>query len=176
MRQWRRAVVAVAVTAVLSACSSSAARTRPVESTPREGGTATTTSAAPSTAVAPDPLAQQAALAELQTYLDEWSRNGPEVAAAGFLVPSQAQCSAQRPCGPPITSGQLKSACTWSWESSDHFTLLVTLALHFPGSTAAWNEGTNSRFVTFSRASGATRFLLEFNTGPSAPPMRSTCS
>jgi hypothetical protein len=38
------------------------------------------------------------------------------------------------------------------WGSPDDFTLLVTLVVHFPAHvTTAWNDGTNGRFITFTR-------------------------
>jgi hypothetical protein len=47
------------------------------------------------------------------------------------------------------------------------FTLLVAMDLHFPnGDGAAWGEGRNDRFVTFTRKSVSDSFRLNFSTGP----------
>jgi hypothetical protein len=52
-----------------------------------------------------------------------------------------------------------------SWRSSDDFTLLVTLDLHFPPHAAlAWNEGGNARFVHFSRGPHTQTYQLEWAT------------
>jgi hypothetical protein len=52
-----------------------------------------------------------------------------------------------------------------SWRSPDDFTLLVTLDLHFPPQTAlAWNEGSNGRFVHFSRGPHSQTYQLEWAT------------
>jgi hypothetical protein len=54
-----------------------------------------------------------------------------------------------------------------SWDSADDFTLLVSLDLHFPTKdTLAWNEGSNERFIHFTRAPSAASYHLGWATGP----------
>jgi hypothetical protein len=54
-----------------------------------------------------------------------------------------------------------------SWQSSDDFTLLVTLDLHFPPQAGvAWNEGMNGRFVQFGRESKTQTYRLGWATSP----------
>jgi hypothetical protein len=53
------------------------------------------------------------------------------------------------------------------WRSSEHFTLLVSLDLHFATEdTTAWNEGSNGRFVRFIRSPGSSRYHLTWATSP----------
>jgi hypothetical protein len=53
-----------------------------------------------------------------------------------------------------------------SWHSPDDFTLFVTLDLQFPPDAAvAWDQGTNARFVHFTKTPSGT-FQLAWATSP----------
>jgi len=53
------------------------------------------------------------------------------------------------------------------WRSRERFTLLVSLDLHFTGkNTMAWNQGSNDRFVQFTRSRGSDHFHLSWATSP----------
>lgn len=105
--------------------------------------------------------AYSAAIGELRDYLTAWHSQGRSAASRQFLVPDQRG-------GDPILlkSGKVISYRPYSWLSGNRFTLLVTLDLHFTGSSGAWNVGHNDRFVTFFRPAGQSRYLLRFATGP----------
>jgi hypothetical protein len=53
------------------------------------------------------------------------------------------------------------------WRSPERFTLFVSLDLHFPGkNTMAWNQGSNVRFVQFTRSPGSDHYHLTWATSP----------
>lgn len=102
----------------------------------------------------------KAAASEVQDYLNYWHLAGPATASKQFLVSSQQGDTVK------LASGKVLSYHTYSWKSANEFTLLVSFNLHFSGSSGAWNEGKNDRFVTFMRTSQGQQFLMAFNTGP----------
>ena len=104
--------------------------------------------------------AYKAAANELQDYLNYWHLVGPATASKLFLVPSQRDGTVK------LASGQVLKYHPYVWKSANHFTLLISLDLHFGGWHDAWSQGKNDRFVTFTRASRAQPFLMELNTGP----------
>jgi hypothetical protein len=103
--------------------------------------------------------AYAAAISEVRDYLVVWRERGCPVATKEFLVQDGG-------CDLILRSGKVISYRPYHWVSSNHFTLMVTLDLHFEGSPGAWNVGLNSRFITFSRTGAQGRYLLEFATGP----------
>lgn len=65
------------------------------------------------------------------------------------------------------TSARLVDYRIYRWGTSEDFTLLVTLDLRFPTrNTAAWNEGRNTRFVTFTKRAGDSSYRLDWRTSP----------
>ena len=99
------------------------------------------------------------AISELKSYLIDWHRVGPKVAAGEYLEPSQRGGKVE------LVQGRVISFQPYTWSSPNRFTLLVQLDLHFSGSPGAWNVGHNDRYVTFTRLSTSDHFLMEFNTG-----------
>lgn len=97
----------------------------------------------------------------LRLYLDDWVREGA-VAAGGHLVPEQRASQDL----PVLTSGRVGHVERQSWSSPRQFTLLVRMDLHFGSDPLAWNEGHNTRFVTFTRSDSASPYLLSFATSP----------
>jgi hypothetical protein len=68
---------------------------------------------------------------------------------------------------PTIQRARLVSYRVYRWGTSDDFTLFVTLDLHFPtGNTAAWKEGLNGRFITFTKLPDDSAYQLSWATGP----------
>jgi hypothetical protein len=130
-------------------------------------GTLTVSSNGPTSPGDPSETAQQKAAVDegartLQAFLDVWRRDG-------FTAASHAYAAADRRSDsdvgtPRLRSGSVLDANLSSWESPDHFTLEVSLDLHFVGDPVAWNEGENGRFVTVTRTDGALR--LSFATSP----------
>lgn len=100
-----------------------------------------------------------AAVSEVRDYLMVWRERGCPVATREFLVPDGG-------CDLMLRSGKVISYQPYRWVSRNHFTLVVTLDLHFKGSPGAWNVGLNSRFITFSRAAALNRYLMYMATGP----------
>ena len=100
-----------------------------------------------------------AAISEVRDYLVVWRERGCPVATRDFLVPDGG-------CDLILRSGNVISYQPYHWVSSNHFTLMVTLDLHFKGSHGAWNVGLNSRFITFSRTAAQSRYLMYMTTGP----------
>ena len=54
----------------------------------------------------------------------------------------------------------------YRWSSAKLFTMFVTLDLRLSGSSGAWSEGRNDRFVAFHRSEQQSTYLLEFNCSP----------
>jgi hypothetical protein len=101
------------------------------------------------------------AIAEVRAYLTAWQEHGEEAAALRYKVPAE-----RGPDGMSLSSGSVLSYRPERWISADNFTLLVLMNLHFTGSPGAWNPGLNGRFVTFTRAAGASGYLMYFATSP----------
>lgn len=101
----------------------------------------------------------QAAVATIQAFLDTWRRDGIAVASRDYSVSDQQAAS-----GPQLSAGKVLDASVSSWDSPDHFTLEVSLDLHFAGDPLAWSQGANDRFVTVTR--DAKGFRLSFATSP----------
>lgn len=126
-----------------------------------------------------DAATYKAAIAEVQAYLDTWVSRGPYAAAASYLVPEEQSsvCAGAdwppgsgSPCGdvPVLLTGAVRSYDAREWKSSDEFTLLVTMDLHFRGDPARWNmaEGANDRFFRFTRPDPASAYRMYVATGP----------
>jgi hypothetical protein len=119
----------------------------------------------PTTATPLGPAGQktvQAAVATIQAFLDTWRRDGIVVASRDYSVGDQQVAPGAG--GPQLASGKVLDASVSSWDSPDHFTLEVSLDLHFTGDPLAWNQGANDRFVTVTR--DAKGFRLSFATSP----------
>ena len=88
-----------------------------------------------------------AALADLRAAVDDLT-----VARPGYVRPESAR----------LVHYQVDS-----WSSPEHFSLLVTLDLHFATkNTMAWNEGSNDRFIRFTRSPGGDSYRLRWATSP----------
>ena len=88
-------------------------------------------------------------------------------AAVARLRAAVQQLTNPMPGRPTALQARLIDYQVDSWQSSNDFTLFVSLELHFaPGSATAWNEGHNDRFVRFSRQSGSQIYQLEWATAP----------
>ena len=157
--------VAVAVTAVVllalgrgSAPTTSAAPAR--QSQPP--GPASTASVRPTTTAAADAndglvpgpgrssldrAVPESALAALRAAV-----HGLTVARPGYVVPARAR----------LVHYQVDS-----WRSPGQFSLLVTVDLHFATkNTMAWNEGSNGRFVQFTRSPRSGDYQLSWASSP----------
>lgn len=99
-------------------------------------------------------------MSEMVSYLDLWRTQGPKVAEKRYLTTSMRGGTLV------LRSGSVIGYVPQSWVSSNDFTLFVRMKLEFVGSSGAWTHGENGRFVTFTRESGTSRYLLQFNTGP----------
>lgn len=130
----------------------------PGESTPSQSSS-TTAPENDSTAVDAQTVKEGARV--LRQYLNDWIREGA-VGAGRHLVPEQ------RPSQdiPVLTSGRVAHVEVQTWSSSSQFTLLVDLYLHFGSDPFAWNEGHNTRFVTFTRRNSTSAYMLSFTTSP----------
>jgi hypothetical protein len=133
-----------------------------------------------------DPAVYAAAIAEISSYLMTWVKLGPAAAAASYLTvaPEEQTNSAANSISPApapadvqpqpdsqmpvLIGGSVYSYVPWMWESADHFTLYVTLDLHFSGDPgrANWYEGHNGQFFTFSRVPAQTSWRMATATAP----------
>jgi len=141
------------------------ATTAPGTTSQRTPTTTTGVTTSSSTTVPADAAVYRVAIAELQAYLDLWQRTNESVASKQFMVARQ-QCVTD--CPLVLRSGKVLSYQPSSWQSPDHFTLLVGLDLRFVGSSLAFDQGPQAEFVTFSRPNAQAKYLLEFNTSPGA--------
>lgn len=97
-------------------------------------------------------------------------------AASGHDVPDAAvarlradvdQIAAPLQGLPAADEARLLDYRVQSWTSAEHFTLRVTLEVHFPdGVATAWNDGLNERFVTFTRASEDSPYETAWASSP----------
>jgi hypothetical protein len=114
-----------------------------------------------------DPVVDQdvvdAAAAQVQRYLDVWAERGL-VAAGRFVVPEQR---AARTDGtfPVLGAGEVTSYDVQRWNGPEDFVLQVELDLELDANRYAWNQGSNTRFVTVTRTEGG-RSLLSFASSP----------
>lgn len=105
-------------------------------------------------------VAMRAGASELQDYLNLWRVSGPKAAVAQYLSPSPGSNTLL------LRSGTVTSWRPSAWTSSNRFTLLVTLDLHFIGSPGAWNVGENDRFVSFTKSTPFGAWRISIFTGP----------
>jgi len=103
----------------------------------------------------------KAAVSTLQDFLNLWSVAGFAAATRQFHVPSSGAMDTFR-----LKSGTVTSWRQFAWTSSNRFTLLVSLDLHFTGSSGPWNEGGNGRYVTFIRSTSSGAWRMSINSGP----------
>ena len=114
-----------------------------------------------------------AAVDEVRSFLSRWRSDGPCSAAAAYLTPSE-QCqadgstSAAQSGFPLLVRATVVSYQPSTWISSDDFTLMVTLDLAFHDDTGLgnWNQGTNTRFITFTRPDPLAPYRLSVATSP----------
>lgn len=102
----------------------------------------------------------KAAVASLQDFLNLWSAEGFAAATTRFHVPSSKVMNAYL-----LERGVVTSWRQVAWTSPNRFTLLVSLDLHFSGSSGPWNEGGNGRYVTFHRSSLTGAWQIAINSG-----------
>jgi hypothetical protein len=156
------------VVAALSSCSRASMRHGSQSPAPAPNAV----SAAAALSSAGDPTAYAVAIAEVDAYLDAWSRQGSIKAAAIYNVAEQqAPTDAAPDWKDPLilVSGKVVDYRPYAWVSSGQFTLMVTVDLQFAGSdpaAAAWGNGRNSRFVTFTGPNAATKYRMSWATGP----------
>jgi hypothetical protein len=131
-----------------------------------------TVSAAAALSSAGDLTAYAVAIAEVNAYLDAWSRQGSIKAAAIYNVPEQqAPTDAAQDWKDPLilVSGKVVDYRPYAWVSGGQFTLMVTMDLHFTGAdpaASALAEGRNSRLVTFRGPNAATKYRMSWAAGP----------
>jgi hypothetical protein len=104
--------------------------------------------------------AMTSAAAALQDYLTLWHSADQATADQQFLAPGSAGAATLR-----LRMGTVVDWRQVVWTSLNRFTLLVTLDLHFVGSSGSWNVGRNDRYVTFSRSSSYGQWRMSFATG-----------
>lgn len=151
---------------LLAACGASgdhSGRTVPGSTTPPSATPPGSPSASATTRIRPALV--RSACRRLEEFIDAWSRYGYPVAAHRYIAPAQQPPSDQGDF-PLLARGSVDRCTLLSAESEDRFTLEVDLTLHFRANRGAWDKGPNSRFVTATRASGASPFRLEFATSP----------
>jgi hypothetical protein len=134
-----------------------------VDGPPTAAPATTTTASATPTSTASAAPTEAEARTELQAYLDAWRTDGPASASRAYLtadqqVPDDADA-------PHLRSGKV-TGVTDAEPTSDGQRFLATLELSFDGNPAAWGEGTNDRFVTFTPRAGAIPYEMAFATSP----------
>ena len=102
----------------------------------------------------------KAAVTSLQDFLNLWSAEGFAAATTQFHVPSSRVMNAYK-----LQRGVVTSWRQVAWTSSNRFTLLVSIDLHFSGSSGPWNDGGNDRYVTFYRSSSSSAWRMSINSG-----------
>jgi hypothetical protein len=87
--------------------------------------------------------------------------------AVARLEDAVQQLTKPVPGRPTARQARLVGYRVQRWSSRDDFTLLVTLVVRFPsGVTTPWNDGTNERFVTFTRPPTQGDYKLGWATSP----------
>jgi hypothetical protein len=95
------------------------------------------------------------------------STDRPVPAAAVARLQSEVQqLTEPAPGTPAALTARLVHYQVDSWRSPNDFTLLVRLDLRFPPDAGtAWNQGSNARFVHFTRRPSSGGYQLEWATG-----------
>lgn len=107
---------------------------------------------------------KQTSILQLTSFLNDWRTEGAFKAASKYLAGDERPTS---PSGLPVlVSGQVKSSEVVTLVSEDQFTVMVVLDLKFSGDPVAWGQGANTRFVTFTRTSPTSPYLMYLATGP----------
>lgn len=120
------------------------------------------TTIAAATTTLPSRATYTEAISELRHYLVAWRREGPIKASSQYLEADQ------RVSRPPIIhllEGTVVSYRPYSWTSGATFSALVKMNLRFRGSSGAWNNGINDRYVAFTWSPTKGRYLMDFYTG-----------
>ncbi len=130
---------------------------------PSSVGSTASTSAPGSPTAAPS-LSQGDAVAELQSYLDAWSTDGPTSASQAYLSADQ-QVSIDADA-PKLASGKVTQVTGAQPGPGGELTLQVTLDLTFDADPIAWSQGVNERFVTFTARGGQVPYTMSFATSP----------
>lgn len=161
MARQARLVVSLATLAfsfALAGCSAD----EPARTQASAGSTPSTS--APASPTATPSLSQAHAVAELQSYLNAWSTDGPASASQAYLTADQ-QVSNDADA-PKLASGKVTKVTGAQPGPGGELTLQVTLDMTFDGDPIAWSEGVNERFVTFTPRGGQVPYAMSFATGP----------
>ena len=174
---WKLCASVVALLLAVTGCTSTTPSRVAVSvgGTPSAAGSASTPAPEPggasslsthSVVVASRRVAYGRGTATVRAYLDTWKHHGLQAANQRFLASPPGQGAA----GPGLISGRLVRFRPVSWTSPGHFTLVVDLTLRFQGHArawAAWGQGTNTRFVTFTKApQSPTGYRMSLATSP----------
>lgn len=152
------ALATIAFSVALAGCSGDEPAPTPSSAVP----TASTT--APSSPTTAPSLSQDDAVAELQSYLDAWSTDGPASASQAYLTADQ-QVSNDADA-PKLASGKVTKVIGAQPGPDGELTLQVTLDMAFRGDPIAWSNGANERFVTFTPGGGQVPYAMSFATSP----------
>jgi hypothetical protein len=167
-----RVVVTIVGGALVVAAMSSCSRTSASHGSQSPTPASDAVSAAAALTSDDEHAAYATAIAEVDAYLDTWSRQGSTKAAAIYNVPEQqAPTDAAQDWKDPLilVSGKVVDYRPYAWVSSGQFTLMVTMDLHFTGAdpaASAWAEGRNSQVVTFRGPNATTKYRMSWATGP----------
>ena len=131
--------------------------------TPSSAGS-TPSMTTPASPTAAPSLAQADAVAELQSYLDAWSTDGPASASQAYLTADQ-QVSNDADA-PKLASGKVTKVAGAQPGPDGELTLHVILDMTFDGDPIAWGNGVNERFVTFTPRDAQIPYAMSFATSP----------
>lgn len=109
------------------------------------------------------------AVDEVNAWLAVWAREGSAAAAAKYLSGDELPASGVAgSAGPDLVSGVVRSYEPSTWTSQDSFVLVVTMDLHFRSGAVEgnWNDGVNTRFLRFEKATGSAAYRMYVSTGP----------
>jgi hypothetical protein len=134
-------------------------------------------SASPASSNADRAATYAAAIAEVNAYLALWVEAGPYAAAAAYLTPDEQLPSPTDTSWPPtggdpqtpiLVAGSVVTYIPWEWTSPDRFMLRVEMNLTFRGdpARAAWKQGENWQFFTFTRPDASTSYRMYAGSGP----------
>jgi FlaG/FlaF family flagellin (archaellin) len=106
----------------------------------------------------------RSAVSEVQQFLDDWKTTGQTAAWQRYMAGSQPPSGAGQI---ELVKGSVQSYTAVGWQSANHFTLRVDMELHFASSDGgAFGEGTNTRFITFTRPNPSTVYRMSWATSP----------
>ena len=117
----------------------------------------------------PDPNARltskvkQTSILQLTSFLNDWRTEGLFKSASKYLAGDERPTPSASGL-PVLVSGRVKSSEVVTLVSEDQFTAMVVLDLKFSGDSGAWGQGANSRYVTFTKTSPTSPYLMYFAT------------